>query len=146
LSALVFLSDIAKAQPIPAEVREGFILLEKDIHDRIEQELHTLDSLRDVNEALQERISRLRDDLNNKDAEISKIQQGINQNEAAIQQQLYDLKASITMLKIELRDQKAIMHKYARRRLTDNQKKAILLMGIMGTIIGGWIALDVITN
>jgi predicted RNase H-like nuclease (RuvC/YqgF family) len=147
LSALLFLTATeATSQRIPAEVREGFILLEKDIHDRIEAELDTLDSLRQINRELQERLNRLRDELNDKDAEIASIQQDMNRNEAAIQMQLYDLKATIRMLKIEIRDHKIIMDKYAQRKLTDNQKKALLMMGIMGTIVGTWITLDAITN
>lgn len=127
-------------------MREGFILLEKDIHDRIEAELDTLDSLRQINRELQQRISQLRKELNQKDDEIADIQSDLNKNEAAIQMQLYDLKATIKLLKIEIRDQKIIMDKYAKRRLTDNQKKAVLMMGIMGALIGTWISLDALTN
>jgi predicted RNase H-like nuclease (RuvC/YqgF family) len=137
---------MADAQPIPAEVREGFILLEKDIHDRIEQELQTLDSLREVNRELESRVRQLQESLNNQSQQVEEVQRLLNQNDQAIAQQLYELRATIKLLKIELRDQKAIMHKYARRRLTDNQKKGLGLLGIMSIIVGGWIALDVITN
>jgi predicted RNase H-like nuclease (RuvC/YqgF family) len=137
---------MADAQPIPAEVREGFILLEKDIHDRIEQELQTLDSLREVNRELESRVRQLQESLNNQSQQVEEVQCLLNQNDQAIAQQLYELRATIKLLKIELRDQKAIMHKYARRRLTDNQKKGLGLLGIMSIIVGGWIALDVITN
>lgn len=137
---------MADAQPIPAEVKEGFILLEKDIHDRIEQELQTLDSLREVNRELESRVRQLQESLNNQSQQVEEVQRLLNQNDQAIAQQLHELRATIKLLKIELRDQKAIMHKYARRRLTDNQKKGLGLLGIMSIIVGGWIALDVITN
>lgn len=121
-------------------------MLEKDIHDQIEQELQTLDSLRQVNRHLERRIQQLQQSLDEQSHELTQVQRLLDQNDQAISRQLYDLQATIKLLKIELRDQKAIMHKYARRRLTDNQKKGLALLGIMTIIVGGWITLDAITN
>lgn len=143
-SALLSLS--ATAQPIPAEVREGFILLEKDIHDRIEQELQTLDSLREVNRQLEARIKALQQSLSQQGEQVAEVQRLLDENDNAINRQLYELRATIKLLKVEIRDQKIIMDKYARRRLTDSQKKALLLMSIMGLTIGTWITLDAVTN
>lgn len=142
----VLVSPSAISQAIPAEVREGFILLEKDIHDQIEMELDVLDSLRKENDRLRERIEALMSELGDKTTEINRIERDLSKNEQAIESQLYELKATIRLLKIEIRDQKVIMDKYAKRRLTANQKKALGLMGIMTLIVGTWITLDIASN
>lgn len=136
------LCPTAIAQLIPAEIREGFILLEQDTHERIQAELALMDSLREANKAIKQRLLQLQKELDSKALEINKIEVELYRNQAEIDQQIYNLRAEIRLMNMRFRDHKVQYEKYAKRRLTHNEKRALQLLGIMTGIITGLILLD----
>lgn len=139
----------ATAQIIPAELRERFTLLSIEAEDSIKQELAQVDKLKERNRDIEHKMDSLelvlfalQKEMLIASREMESLKLELADSEQDLNAAIYELQAKIKLMNMRFRDLKAQYDKYARRRLTHNQKRGLQLLGIMTAIAAILILLD----
>jgi len=135
------------------QTNQNDIIIEREVYEKVLNELKTLDSIRKENEVLREEVGQLQGELNSLSGEITDKQKALANLHNQIEQNLdttddlvKELRSQVKLLNIAKKEQKELLRKYKRRRWTQEEKRVgvAFLLAVLGMSIT--IAVSNLTN